>query len=209
MLRTSATRGFVGTASVVPPGLAIVGRVDTFHRVKVRPCGSPSYGSRVHGARPDAQTAGRCDGRSGYLNRRRSRGSATTEDSWWFHPAEQRIVRLRPPRRPAGSPRAAGLHWPPEELLRTSCAEGLVETAGAGDAATGSRERPSTGPIPTSGVGSTGPIRLALIATQWPVSSGRVIASSTDGTDDPVLDQICRHSSEGSAYQLGCERGGC
>jgi len=31
--------------------------------------------------------------------------------------------------------------------LRTSCAEGFIETTGAGDAATGSRERSSTGPI--------------------------------------------------------------
>lgn len=146
MLRTSATRGFVGAASVALPSLAIVGRVDIFHRVKVRPCGSPSYGSRAHGARPDAQTAGRCDGRSGYLNRRRSRGSATTEDSWWFHPAEQRIVRLRSQRRPAGSPRAAGLHWSSEGRFAPRVRRGS-STTGAGDAATGSRERSSTGPI--------------------------------------------------------------
>lgn len=209
MLRTSATRGFVGAASVVPPSLAIVGRVDIFHRVKVRPCGFPSYGSRAHGARPDAQTAGRCDGRSGYLNRRRSRGSATTEDSWWFHPAEQRIVRLRSQRRPAGSPRAAGLHWSSggrfaPRVRRGSSRRPVQVTL-----------RPARGndrarvQQPHFRSGFKGPIRLTLIATQWPVSSGRVIASSTDDTDDPVLDQTRRHSSEGSAYQLGCERGGC
>lgn len=121
---------------------------------------------------------------------------------------ETALVRLRSTRRPAGSPRAASLRRSSEAASRYGVGQCFV-TTGAGDAATGSRQRIEHGSYPRFRSGVTGPVRLALAATQWPVSSGRMIAPSTDGTDDPVFDQPRRHSSEGSANRLVCERGGC
>jgi len=108
-------------------------------------------GFRTHWARPDAQTAGRCDGRSGHLNRRRSPGSATVEASWWFQPGQSCDYGRN--ESTTRSPRAAGLRWSSDRVSSCLVCGEAHQTASAGDAATGSRRRTSSGLIPASGAG--------------------------------------------------------
>jgi hypothetical protein len=83
VLRTTATRGIFGAASVVLRSLAIVERVDTFYRVKVRPRGLRRFELRLgHGGLQGTtrrQNSLKVRWSKRTPHRRRSPGSATEQ----------------------------------------------------------------------------------------------------------------------------------
>jgi len=145
VLRTSATRGFFGAASVALWDSAIVEWVDIFHRVKVRPRWSVDltvYRLAGHDQTPKQPEGAMVE--AGISTDAVPRDRRRSEYSEWFQPGHTRgptKVGIRGDAVPGVRGRRVCV-GPPIGMFRACVRTGmrrLIVTTSAGDAATGSR----------------------------------------------------------------------
>jgi len=157
VLRTSATRNFLGAASVVPWDLAIV---DLGRHLPLRQGTAPwVFGLTGHDQTPKqpegamVEVGTSIDAVPRDRRRRRVHGGFILQSARTTAVVTRTRTTTVVTRKACRSPRAASLRWPSDRASLHFGARRFVVTASAGDAATGSRRRTSSGLIPASGAG--------------------------------------------------------